>query len=175
MIGMFISSALRQKMEGCSFEVIVGRVCGCNPKDRKRNSEIVPLVSCNWALVVPPRANSSRSGPISPLSFVSGCPYSALCCYGGIAQNASGKNLRHFVSERRSGDLKDMFVFYLESYTINGISTTISKEREIADRFRGGGRGVRICRVKKKPVGARGEYEHEQDRGNGTIMLQKTI
>ena len=42
-------------MEGCcSFEVIdvsiyeiihifVGRVCGCNPKDRKRNSEIVPF------------------------------------------------------------------------------------------------------------------------------------
>ena len=27
----------------------------------------------------------------------------------------------------------------------------------------------------KKRVGARGEYEHEQDRGNGTIMLQKTI
>ena len=51
-------------MEGCcSFDVIVGRVCGCNPKDRKRNSEIVPLLSCNWALVVPPRANSSRSGP----------------------------------------------------------------------------------------------------------------
>ena len=91
-------------MEGCcSFEVIVGRVCGCNPKDRKRNSEIVPLLSCNWALVVPPRANSSRSGPISPLSFVSGCPYSALCCYC---------DLRHFVSVRRSGDLKDMFVLY---------------------------------------------------------------
>ena len=107
-------------MEGCcSFEVIVGRVCGCNPKDRKRNSEIVPLLSCNWALVVPPRANSSRSGPISPLSFVSGCLYSALCCYCGIAQNASGKNLRHFVSVRRSGDLKNMFVFYLESYTIS--------------------------------------------------------
>ena len=127
-------------MEGCcSFEVIVGRVCGCNPKDRKRNSEIVPLLSYNWALVVPPRANSSRSGPISPLSFVSGCPYSALCCYCAIPQNASGKNLRHFVSVQRSGDLKDTFVFYLESYTINGISTTISKELKIADRFRGGG------------------------------------
>ena len=137
-------------MEGCcSFEVIVGRVCCCNPKDRKRNSEIVPLLSCNWTLVVPPRANSSRSGPISPLSFLSGCHYSALCCYCRIAQNASGKNLRHFVSVRRSGGLKDMFVFYLESYTINGISTTTSKERKIADRFRpGGGGGVRICRLK---------------------------
>ena len=27
----------------------------------------------------------------------------------------------------------------------------------------------------KKHVGAWGEYEHEQDRGNGTIMLQKTV
>ena len=43
-IGMFFSS---QKMEGCcSFKVIVGGVCGFNPKDRKRNSEIVPLLSC---------------------------------------------------------------------------------------------------------------------------------
>ena len=34
-------------MEGCcSFKVIVGGVCGYNPKDRKRNSEIVPLLSC---------------------------------------------------------------------------------------------------------------------------------
>ena len=91
-------------MEGCcSFEVIVGRVCGCNPKDRKRNSEIVPLLSSNWALVVPPRANSSLSGPITPLSFLSGCPYSALC-YCGIAQSASGRNLRHFVPVRRSGE-----------------------------------------------------------------------
>ena len=144
-------------MEGCcSFEVIVGRVCGCNPKDRKRNSEIVPLLSCNWALVVPPRANSSRSGPISPLSFVSGCPYSALCCYCGIAQNASGKNLRHFVSVRRSGDLKDMFVFYLESYTINGIPTTISKELKIADRFRGGGGCKDLSCEKKKTCGSAG-------------------
>ena len=38
-----------------------------------------------------------------------------------------------------------MFVFYLESYTINGISTTISKELKSG----GGGGGVRICRVKK--------------------------
>ena len=43
-IGMFFSS---QKMEGCcSFKVVVGGVCGFNPKDRKRNSEIVPLLSC---------------------------------------------------------------------------------------------------------------------------------
>ena len=27
--------------------------------------------------------------------------------------------------------------------------------------------------MSKKRVGARGEYEHEQDRGNGTIVLQK--
>ena len=34
-------------MEGCcSFKVLVGGVCGSNPKDRKRNSEIVPLLSC---------------------------------------------------------------------------------------------------------------------------------
>ena len=125
-------------MEGCcSFEVIVGRVCGCNPKDRKRNSEIVPLLSCNWALVVPPRANSSRSGPISPLSFVSGCPYSALCCYCGIAENASGKNLRHFVSVRRSGDLKDMYIDHNFQRTKNRGPVS------------GGGGGVRICRVKK--------------------------
>ena len=33
---------------------------------------------------------------------------------------------------------------------MNGISTTISKELKIADRFReGGGGGVRICRVRK--------------------------
>jgi len=34
-------------MEGCcSFKAIVGGVCGCNPKDRTRNSEIVPIFSC---------------------------------------------------------------------------------------------------------------------------------
>ncbi|PFX13000.1 hypothetical protein AWC38_SpisGene22960 [Stylophora pistillata] len=34
-------------MEGCcSFQVIVGGVCGYNPNDRTRNSEIVPLLSC---------------------------------------------------------------------------------------------------------------------------------
>ena len=33
-----------------------------------------------------------------------------------------------------------------------------------------------ICRVKKKKcVVAQQEQEREQDRGNGTIMLQKTI
>ena len=89
--------------ENGGLKVIVGRVCGCNAKDRKRNSEIVLLLSCNWALVFLQRANSSRSGPISPLSFFSGCPYSALC-YGRIAQNTSGKNLRHFVSVQRSGN-----------------------------------------------------------------------
>ena len=115
----------------------------------KRNSEIVPLLSCNWTLVVPPRANSSRSGPISPLSFVSGCPYSALCCYCGIAQNASGKNLRQFVSVQRSGDLKS--------------------------RTGWGGGEAKGFVVSKKRVGARGEFEHEQDRGNSTEMLQKTI
>ena len=82
--------------------------------------------------------------------------------------------MRHFISVRRSGDLKDMFVFYLESYTINGISTTISKELKIADNFRGKG-GCKDLSCEKKRVGARGEYEHEQDRGNGTNMLQKTI
>ena len=68
-----------------------------------------------------------------------------------------------------------MFVFYLESYTINGISTTTSKEQKIVDRFRGGGGGgfVRICCVKKNVWERGGEYEHEQDRGNGTIMLQR--
>ena len=44
-----------------------------------------------------------------------------------------------------------MFVFYLESYTINGISTTISKERKIADRFRGGG-GCKDLSCEKKNV-----------------------
>ena len=35
-------------MEGCcSFKAIVGGVCGYNPKDRKRDTEIVPLLSCN--------------------------------------------------------------------------------------------------------------------------------
>ena len=35
-------------MEGCcSFKAIVGGVCGYNPKDRKRDAEIVPLLSCN--------------------------------------------------------------------------------------------------------------------------------
>ena len=31
-------------------------------------------------------------------------PSSVLYCYGGILQNASGSNLAHFVSVRRSGD-----------------------------------------------------------------------
>ena len=30
--------------------------------------------------------------------------YGFLYCYGGISQNASGSNLGHFVSVRRSGD-----------------------------------------------------------------------
>ena len=35
-------------MEGyCSFKAIFGGVCGYNTKDRKRKSEIVPLLSCN--------------------------------------------------------------------------------------------------------------------------------
>ena len=62
--------------------------------------------------------------------------------------------MRHFVSVRRSGDLKDMFVFYLESSTINGISTTISKELKIADRFGGGGCKDLSC--EKKNVWERG-------------------
>ena len=34
-------------MDGrCSFKVIVGGVCGYNPKDRKRNAKIVPLLLC---------------------------------------------------------------------------------------------------------------------------------
>ena len=50
-----------------------------------------------------------------------------------------------------------MFVFYLESYTINGISTTISKELKIADRFRGGGGGCKdLSREKKKTCGSAG-------------------
>ena len=36
------------KMESCcSFKALVGGVCGYDPKDRKRDSEIVPLLSCN--------------------------------------------------------------------------------------------------------------------------------
>ena len=162
-------------MEGCcSFEVIVGRVCGCNPKDRKRNSEIVPLLSCNWALVVPPRANSSRSGPISPLSFLSGCHYSALCCYCGIAQNASGKNLRHFVSVRRSGGLK-RHVCFLFGVLYNKwyIDHNFQRTKNRGPVSGGGGGGCKDLSCEKKRVGARGEYEHEQDRGNGTIMLQR--
>ena len=35
-------------MEGCcSFKAIVGGVCGYNLKDRKRDTEIAPLLSCN--------------------------------------------------------------------------------------------------------------------------------
>ena len=36
------------KMESCcSFKALVGGVCGYDPKDRKRDSEIVPLLSCD--------------------------------------------------------------------------------------------------------------------------------
>ena len=36
------------KMEGCcSFKSLVGGVCGYNIRDRKRDTEIVPLLSCN--------------------------------------------------------------------------------------------------------------------------------
>ena len=48
-----------------------------------------------------------------------------------------------------------MFVFYLESYTINGISTTISKERKIADRFREGA-GCKDLSCEKKNLWERG-------------------
>ena len=35
-------------MEGCcSFKALVGGVCGYNAKDRKRDTEIVPLMSCD--------------------------------------------------------------------------------------------------------------------------------
>ena len=35
-------------MEGCcSFKALVGGVCGYNAKDRKRGTEIVPLMSCD--------------------------------------------------------------------------------------------------------------------------------
>ena len=97
---------------------------------------MVPLLWCNWALVVvaPQRASSSRSGPISHLPFVCGCPYSALCCYGRIAQNASGKNLRHFVSARRSGDFG---------------RAKKKKTRTGKTGWVGGVGAVRICRVKK--------------------------
>ena len=37
-----------RKMESCcSFKAFVGEVCGYDPKDRKRDSEIVPLLSCD--------------------------------------------------------------------------------------------------------------------------------
>ena len=36
------------KMESCcSFKALVGGVCGYDPKDRKRDCEIVPLLSCD--------------------------------------------------------------------------------------------------------------------------------
>lgn len=36
------------KMEGCcSFKALVGGVCGYDAKDRKRDTEIVPLLSCD--------------------------------------------------------------------------------------------------------------------------------
>ena len=31
----------------CSFKALVGGVCGYNAKDRKRGTEIVPLMSCD--------------------------------------------------------------------------------------------------------------------------------
>ena len=35
------------KMENCcSFKALVGGVCGYDPKDRKRDSKIFPLLSC---------------------------------------------------------------------------------------------------------------------------------
>ena len=35
-------------MEGCcSFKALVGGVCGYDTKDRKRNTEVVPLFSCD--------------------------------------------------------------------------------------------------------------------------------
>ena len=39
------------KMESCcSFKALVGGVCGYDPIDHKRDSEIVPLLSCNKEL-----------------------------------------------------------------------------------------------------------------------------
>ena len=43
------------KMEGCcSFKSLVGGVCGCDPKDRNRWTEIVPLVSCDISSINSP-------------------------------------------------------------------------------------------------------------------------
>ena len=40
------------KMESCcSFKALVGGVCGYDPKDRKRDSEIVPLLSCDKDII----------------------------------------------------------------------------------------------------------------------------
>ena len=110
-------------MEGCcSVEVIVCRVCGCNAKDRKRNSEIVPLLSCNWALVVPPRANSS----LSNISFVFR-QWLPLLSSLLLLRNRTKRFRQKFAT----------FCFRVE---IRRLKT--------ADRFWGGG-DIRICRVKK--------------------------
>ena len=90
--------------------------------------------------VVPaPRASSSRSSPISPLSFVGGCTSSALCF------SESHKALQAIICD---------ILFPCEIIVA------------ASNRFVGS---------KKKCVVARQEQEREQDRGNGTIMLQKTI
>ena len=77
-------------------------------------------------------------------------PSSVLYCYGGISQNASGSNLAHFVSVRRSGDCEPVEGF------------------------------VKICRVKEKMCGSRRGARARARwrvwyRVNGIIMLQKAI
>ena len=151
MIGMYGIGSV-QKMEGCcSFEVIVGRVCGCNPKDRKRNSEIVPLLSCNWALVVPPRANSSRSGPISLLSFRQWLPLlSSLLLLRNRTKRFRQKFATFcFLAEIRRHKRHVCFLFgvlYNKWYIDHNFQRTKNRGPVSGG---GGVGGVRICRVKK--------------------------
>ena len=99
--------------------------------------------------VVPaPRASSSRSIPISALSLVCGCPSSALCI------SESHKTLHAIICD---------ILFPCE---IN-VATLDGQAGNTTNRF--------VVPPQKKCVGMRQEQEREQDRGNGTIMLQKTI
>ena len=117
----------------CSFKVIVGRVCGFNPKDRKRNPEIVPLLSCNWALVVPPRASSSRSAKY-------------LLCLSSVAALT-----QLIVMAESHKTLQAKICDILSPCGDQATSDTQKKKQN-----RGPGGGVRICRVKKTCGSARG-------------------
>ena len=154
-------------MEGCcSFEVIVGRVCGCNAKDRKRNSEIVPLLSCNWALVVPPRANSFVFRQWLPL-------LSSLL----LLRNRTKRFRQKFATFYFRAEIRRLkrHVCFLFGVLYNKWHIDHNFQKTKNRGPVSGAGGCKDLSCGKKRVGARGEYEHEQDRGNGTNMLQKTI